>query len=70
MNVRTSQALMAQICEACGIDGDNVRRVIVDAAVDHAIVVFVELFGDERMLQIAWADIAPHVVVSMQEPPQ
>jgi hypothetical protein len=32
---------------------ERVRRVIIDAQVDHATMVYVERFGDERLLRIA-----------------
>ncbi len=34
-------------------DGESVRRVIIDAQAGHAIVIHVERFGDDRVLNIA-----------------
>jgi hypothetical protein len=33
--------------------GDYVRRVVIDAAVDSAVTVYVERYGDARMLDVA-----------------
>jgi len=33
-------------------DGDYVRRVIIDIDVSKAVVVYVERYGDERLLDI------------------
>ena len=32
---------------------DRVRRVVIDVAVDEAIVIYVERYGDDRLLDIA-----------------
>jgi len=32
---------------------DAVRRVVIDATIGHAIVVYVECFGDDRLLNVA-----------------
>ncbi len=36
-----------------GVIPMTARRVVVDAAVDSATIVYVELIGDERMLKVA-----------------
>lgn len=33
-------------------DGDYVRRVIIDICVEHAVVIYVERYGDERLLDL------------------
>jgi hypothetical protein len=37
---------------------DHVRRVIIDAAVDTAVVIYVERYGDDRLLSVALASLA------------
>ncbi len=32
---------------------DHIRRVIIDAAVDTAVSIYVERYGDERLLSVA-----------------
>ena len=34
-------------------EGDEIRRVVIDAQVRHAVHVYVERFGDERLLSVA-----------------
>lgn len=34
-------------------DSDFVRRVVIDASVDGAVVLYVERYGDERLLSVA-----------------
>lgn len=31
---------------------DHIRRVIIDASVDSAVIMYVERFGDERLLAV------------------
>lgn len=33
--------------------GDYVRRVVIDASIDHALEIYVERIGDERALAVA-----------------
>lgn len=44
------------LAEAGIIDpGDFIRRVVIDASVDGAVVIYVERFGDDRLLSVALA---------------
>lgn len=49
-----SQKFLLALQEA-GILGDHqyVRRVVIDASVDSAVVMYVERYGDERLLAVA-----------------
>jgi hypothetical protein len=45
--------MLAVLTEAGIIrDGDYVRRVIIDIAVDNAVIVHVERYGDTRLLNL------------------
>jgi hypothetical protein len=33
-------------------DGEGVRRVVIDAQAGHALIIYVERFGDERILSV------------------
>jgi hypothetical protein len=37
---------------------DHIRRVIIDASVDSAVTMYVERFGDERLLSVSFAGFA------------
>jgi hypothetical protein len=41
-----------------GIISKNVRRVIIDASVDEALKLYIEEYGDERMLHL---DVMPEL---------
>ena len=47
-------AKIYEALKAAGIirDNDHVRRVIIDINVDYAIVVYIERYGDERLLNL------------------
>lgn len=34
-------------------DGESVRRVVIDAQAGEAIVIYVERFGDTRLIEVA-----------------
>jgi hypothetical protein len=36
-------------------EGEHVRRVVIDALVDSPVIVYIERFGDDRLLQVARA---------------
>jgi hypothetical protein len=48
----TGRKLLGVLIEA-GIIPHYTTRAVIDVAVDSAVVVYVELFGDERLLQVA-----------------
>jgi hypothetical protein len=33
-------------------DGENIRRVVIDAQAQHAVVMYVERWGDDRLLDV------------------
>lgn len=57
-------------------DGDHVRRVIIDINVSDAVIVYIERFGDSRLLdlvipvlasaEIRWADKIPETVAEAE----
>lgn len=47
-----SDPWITQLISAIGLDGARVRRVVLDAEVGQSIKVYVECFGDERLLTI------------------
>jgi hypothetical protein len=34
-------------------DGEHYRRIVIDAQYDHAVMIYAERFGDERLLNVA-----------------
>lgn len=51
-----SQELFQALTDAGIIKhGEWVRRVVIDAQVNHAVTVYVERYGDERLLAVATA---------------
>jgi hypothetical protein len=44
-----------KICEALGIDAKKVRRVVLDTGLPGEILTaHIEMYGDERFLNIKW----------------
>lgn len=46
--------LMAAIANAIGVDGQKCRRIVLDAPYDGAVVVYVEMLTDTRILELNW----------------
>lgn len=46
--------VMKQVVKALGIKGAHVRRIVLDLNLDTAITAYVEMYGDERFLNIEW----------------
>lgn len=42
--------------------GDHIRRVVIDASVDSAVTLYVERFGDERLLSVAMGQNGGYVI--------
>lgn len=45
-------SLATAICEKAGIDPDYVRRLVIDLRVGHAGLIYVELMGDDSILDV------------------
>lgn len=58
----TRYALSKAICEKAGIDPNYVRRIVIDLQVGDAGVVYVELLGDESMLDVNINEIGVRVI--------
>ena len=41
-----------RLCAALGIDPKKTRRIVLDVSVDDAISVYIEQYGDERLLDL------------------
>jgi len=46
--------LAVQVCKALDIDPEMVRRVVIDLEVGNAARVFVEMWGDKKLLDVQW----------------
>ena len=46
--------LITALAMALGLDGSRVRRIVIDAAYNDVVVVYVEQIGAVRMLEIDW----------------
>lgn len=46
--------LAIEVCKAIGINPDDVSRVIIDLKTGFVAVVYVEMFGSERLLDVQW----------------
>jgi hypothetical protein len=43
-----------QLCGALGLDPNLVRRIVLDFGANDPVTAYVEMYGDERMLDIQW----------------
>ncbi|MBU1173387.1 MAG: hypothetical protein KKD44_27785 [Proteobacteria bacterium] len=57
------------LCDALGLEANTIRRIIIDAAADSLVILYVEKYGDERMLDIEpiSAEFAKVVVLGGEE---
>lgn len=51
----TGKQLLPILMEALGIDNARVQRIVLDVDVLSLPVAYVQLVGDERLLEIDWA---------------
>ena len=42
---------LTTLCNALGLE--KVKRIVLDAEMDNAVIVYVEMLGDEKLLDIA-----------------
>lgn len=55
------QDLLIAICKTLNIDESHVSRIIVDVAFDEAVKVYVEQYGDQKLLQVDWTNLLKNV---------
>ena len=48
--------LAEQICEAMGVDLMKVRRIVIDVPFEGMSLVYLELVGDAKLLDINWRE--------------
>jgi len=53
-NIFRSDEVAVGICKALGISPDRVRRVVLDCDISEPLKAYVEMYGDERFLNIQW----------------
>lgn len=51
--IRSDEACM-EVCKALGIDPGRVQRLVLDFQAGMPIVVYVQMIGDGRFLDIQW----------------
>lgn len=61
--------LMTKVCEAYGIDVSRVGRIIIDAKPMEPLKVYVELYGNQQMLQLDWGPALQEAKVSWGDKP-
>lgn len=47
----------AQLCNVLGLDPNEVTRIILDVHVGEPVVVYVQMYGSLRLLDIDWASV-------------
>jgi len=52
--IKDSKVIALAICEAIGIDANFVQRIILDLQVEDVVKVYVQMMGDEQLLDIDW----------------
>ena len=50
----TGGALLKALAPVVGFDVSVIRRIVLDVRLDDVIVVYVELLGDSRLVEINW----------------
>jgi len=43
-----------QLCKALGLPVEQARRIIIDVQYDCAVLVYVEMFGSPKILDLDW----------------
>jgi hypothetical protein len=54
MSIIAGKDLGVKVCEALDLPVDQVRRVIIDIPASGAVLVYVELFASESILDLDW----------------
>lgn len=55
---------------AAGVIPPQTRRVVIDATVDAPVVLHVECFGDDRILQLGTADFENAIQIRVTDAPK
>lgn len=50
-----SEKLSVEILEALGLEGKHVKRLIIDIQANALVIVYIEMFGDDAMLDLDWS---------------
>lgn len=45
-----------QLCDELGLDNTKVRRIVIDAEVRCVVKVYVDLFGNQRLMKVGIPD--------------
>lgn len=48
-----SHEFQKQLCTALGLEAKLIRRIVLDVNIHSAVVVYVEMYADEKMLKIS-----------------
>ena len=49
-----SEALIEKLAPIIGVEYDNIHRVVIDLECGDVPIVYVQLIGDSRLLEIDW----------------
>jgi hypothetical protein len=60
--VMSGNAFMDLIAPALGVETAKVRRIVLDAEVGHVLKVYIEGFGDTRLLSITFPPINAELI--------
>jgi len=63
--ITTSDELAVNICQALGLEHDRVYRVILDLVANEFPVIYVQMIGDSRLLDVDWKRGLEGVAVSI-----
>ena len=66
MSIIDGKSLGRMLLDA-GIIPPDCRRVIIDVPCEGVVVMYIEQFGDDRLLDIDWGNIVPEIVVKKTE---
>lgn len=58
--------LIVKIAKAIGADGAKIRSMVIEAKVGQPVIVYIEAFGDEKLLKIDWPTALNQAVVKRE----
>lgn len=64
-SITTGQPFGARVAKALGLEGT--RRIIIDIPLEGAVIVYVEMYGTEKLYDIQWSDIGPCIIHTKDE---
>ena len=53
---------LCKILLDAGIISPECRRVIIDVSIDEIVTLYIENYGDKRLLEINWGKVAAEIV--------